>query len=587
MLEFYSENERLDLPDEIEVNLTFENPFLSQDRIPFTYSIPFNLPATSTNMRKFKHPKRLASIGSWDAISSFIRFNGITFSQGSLTLTEVEKTLSTSYLGVLANDLVKKMMNGLSAVVDFFYSFGSGSRLNPDFDTGWANLYKNTIDANSKDIGIKFAACPVRIQNEQWYGESASFGNYNATKLYLNMWNVSNGSYLFTDAAEPVHGVIYPQPYIHYLFAKVFGDALNVNFFSDNSELKTLCMLTTYHKMYSDYIMSHYQGILIDNPSGTADNYMYLNSFFNKYAFNNFLKDILKMFCCSLIPRSDGKVDIIHNQSILESTDIIDWSDKLVGSPNISIEKGKRYDYGYQSEITGSEDEYHPLLDSIDELLLGTTAPGIYQISTTGEIYEKVDESSYKLLSSNLGGNTSQADDDVESFNMNSASKPISMKVDEYWWLNSNIIRGNWYIPEFPGAGDRYKNDSAPYLAFNRGYYNLIQKVTETSPAGYISRYPLLTPYVRDMAGNKVGNYSLAWEGPDGLIAKFHSGYKAYVEKDKHILKGNFLLTELDLKNINYEKKYHVRGMNYFVEKIEVILKKKSISLARVKLVES
>ena len=591
MLEFYSDNERLDLPDDIEVDLTFENPFLSQDRIPLTHSMPFNLPATVTNMRKFKHPRRLTSIGSWEAISGFFRFNGITFSQGSLMLTEVKKYLSTSFVGILVNNLMKKKLSELISVADFFYSFGIGSRFTPNFTSGWGLLYKNTIFNNLIDIGNKFAACPVRVKDEEWGYDLTGYGNYNADKLYLNMWNVNSGNFLFTGGATAIHGVIYPQPYIHYLFSQVFGSALNNNFFSTDAELKTLAMVTSYHKLYSYNIMSTYRGVLLDNTYFyTDDNYMYLTSFMNKFAFNEFLKDILKIFCCSLLPRPDGKIDIVHNQAIIDSTDVVDWTDKLVGTPNISIEKGKVYAYGYQSESLGDEEEHYQVLNNIDVLLQGTTGEGTYQIANTGEIFEKVlvtepDEYSYERKATNLGGNAANSDEDTESFNISATVRPIPMRVDEYWWANDPVTRYPWYVPEFPD--DRKKNDYAPYIGFMRGFYDVINKVTEAEPVSYANRYPFLTPYNRDMAGNNIGNYSLAWEGPDGLIAKFHSGFKAYVEKDKHILKNEFRLTELDLKNINYERKYHVAGMNFHIKKVECTLRKKSISLCKVELKEA
>lgn len=595
MFEIYVNNEKIDLPIDIEVNLTWENPFLLQDRIPLTYSLSFDLPPTKRNLGIFKNPTRLNSVGEWNKLDAYLKFNEVIFSVGKIVLEEVEKKLTTSFVGSFIPDTVKNKLNDLGSILDFYYYFGTGSRFSPDFSSGWAETYKYVVFNNMQDIGSKFAACPVRVKDEEWGYDMGSYGNYNACKLYLNMWNVQDGDYLFKTGAYNVHGVIFPQPYIHHLFDSVFEGTLKNNFFRSDAELRTLTMITSFHKLYSDSIMSTYHGILLDNNSVSQENSFNLSSFFNKYAFNDFLKDILRIFCCSLLPRPDGKLDIVHNQAVLESDQIVDWTGKLVGIPKKSRQKAQVYSYGYSSESLGNEEERYSTVANIDALMDASRGEGTYQVLTTNEVYEKKlkdkeeetdpDEWEYERKETGLGGNTLEKDEDTESFSISSAVKPAPMRIDEYWWLNSGVVRHPWYVSEF--GEDRTKNDFAPTIGFVRGFYDVSLKQTFTQTADFAGRYPVLSPYVYDPAGNKTGNYSLAWEGTDGLINRFHKDYKAYIERNRLKLKGKFRLTELDLKNINYMQKVYVSGTLFHIRKIEGTLKKNSISLCEVEMIEA
>jgi len=603
MLEIFVDNKKIDLPSDIEINVTWENPFIEQDRIPLPYSMSFELPLTPKNLATYKNPDRQNSVGCWKEQTAQIRFNTISIGIGKMGLTEVDENLNTDFVGSFIPEIAKYKMNKLSTAKDFKFSFGAGrSRFFPDFTNGWAKLYKETIFNNSITPGSDFAACPVRVSEEEWEYDTDSYGIYNAGQLYLNFWNMANGNYLLNVGTIQYHSVIFPQPYIYSLFEKIFGSSLGNNFFKEKEELKTLCMVTSFHAMFNNSIMSTYKGILLDNSyyNDDIDNYFYLSSFMPKYKFSEFLKEILKMFCCSLIPKPNGKLDIVHNKDIVESTLVTNWTEKLTGTPTKSKQDAQIYSYGYSSE-SASDDEYYKSIDSIEDLLLDTTTAGTYQIKNTGEVIEKtledkVDEDdeteedvfSYERQKTGLGGNTTEDDDkdeDTDEYDVSSAAKPIPMCIADYWTTNTELIRNKWNVPEFPD--DRTKNTAVPYIGFVRGFYDVTTKTTTIAPATHIGAYPLLTPYAYDPAGNKVGEYSLAWEGNDGLINKFHTGFKTWVEKDKQILKGTFRLTAIDLKNIDPMTKITCNGKMFYYKKVEVTITKNKISLADVTLIEA
>jgi len=218
---------------------------------------------------------------------------------------------------------------------------------------------------------------------------------------------------------------------------------------------------------------------------------------------------------------------------------------------------------------------------------------GTYRIKSTGEVYEKKlkrkekeddpDEFSYKQKKSGLEGN-SEGDD---TYDMTTSIAPLTMGVAEYWSenaCNGGIPKKTWYVPFF--TKDRYENNLAPLIGFNRGWINTSNGNLDDS-GNYTNHYPFLTPFNKDLSTREIGNYSLAWEGKNGLIEKFHKEFKAYVEKDKMVLKGKFRLTELDLKNMKYQKKKYIRGRKFFLRKIEGSLTKRRIGLLECELIEA
>jgi hypothetical protein len=594
MLEIYANNKKLNLPEDIKINLTFENPLFIQESIPATYSMSFNIPATPGNLLIVGNPNRVASLGVWTEMESRIVFDAIVISTGKLLLQESEKNLKFVFIGSLIPAIVKEKMNALQLDRT---DFGPGIPYNPDFtEDDWSYLYQNFVYSNAITNCNKFAACPIRVKDAEWVLQENINGFYNLILLYMNMYNMNTGTYLFTEEGEaPIHASVFPQPYIHYLLDLVLGSSLGRNIFKEIPELQKLCMITSHHKLFSDsYFLLSRGGILIDSINATQDSlYVYLSSFFSKYPFNDFLKNLLNLFCCSFIPKPDGQWDIIPNKEIIQTNDCVDWSDKLAGVPTISFQKARKYSYGYPSENQVYDGGTYLKLNNVDELL--NASAGTYYIIATGEIYEKSlkDEDVpgvyvYENKNSGLGAydnETSEYDSEKETYTIESEVKPIQMCPDEYWFKNTNVTRGRWYVPQF--TGDRLANDSAPQIGFFRGMYNPATKKFETGLMYWGWRYPYMTPYNYDQAGNKIGDYSLAWEGTDGVLNKFHKEFKEYIEKDHPTLKGNFLLTPFDLKNLDYTKKIYIRGKKYHLLKIETTIQKKGFALSRCELIEA
>src|SRR5690606_27976554 len=104
MLQIISNGTALDLPTDIAINMTMENPFMLEDRVPTPYSLTFELPPTPQNLQIFGYPDRIGSYTSSNnynrSIEVVIRFNGLLIATGALILTEYDRTLKVNFSGV-------------------------------------------------------------------------------------------------------------------------------------------------------------------------------------------------------------------------------------------------------------------------------------------------------------------------------------------------------------------------------------------------------------------------------------------------------------------------------------------------------
>src|SRR5690606_16517496 len=100
MLQIISNGTALDLPTDISINLTIENPFMVEDRIPTPHSLTFELPPTANNLQLFGFPNRIATygVGSFErSIPCVIRFSGLQLAVGRLVLISFDEVLKLNF----------------------------------------------------------------------------------------------------------------------------------------------------------------------------------------------------------------------------------------------------------------------------------------------------------------------------------------------------------------------------------------------------------------------------------------------------------------------------------------------------------
>jgi hypothetical protein len=171
-----------------------------------------------------------------------------------------------------------------------------------------------------------------------------------------------------------------------------------------------------------------------------------------------------------------------------------------------------------------------------------------------------------------------------EDFAVSSGVKPLDMSIEKYWWLNhsasqspnSDVIqKEHWHVPVL----EKGKSEAAPAIMLWAG--------RKPTFHGEGDEYPYLTNHHTDAQGNKIFDFSLLPGVKDGIVDVFHKRMKEWVEKDKLLLKAQFVLSAYDIKKINMRDKILLNGKKFFIRKIEFSLSVKGISRSDVELIEA
>jgi len=588
-------------PPDISLNLIYENPFFFNDRIPSNHSLNFSLPPTNHNLKLFNRPDRINSFNSFREYDGFeIYFGTVRILSGVLVVQEFERDIKCFFRGSVITD---GMRSSLFQLPMAFYGFGTNTASNnlfsPDF---WGDGYRQLIQPtlfNNAD----FCAPVMRIADEPWpyLGNPDAIptdaGNFATLKQYVNFFNARDEQYVLFGGSAPIHTVVFPFPRARYIFEAFFDGRLDVNPFA-SGELQKIVLTNTYHPRYNESLLSIRRGILLDGYSSAEeapDNFFYLNSFLPSLPANEMVRELLKLVAATMFPAGNG-FRIRTNTDILADSNRVNWDAKRINLLTISKQEGQSYAYGYGQAVAGIEDFEGVEVDTVLEMY-NYSVPSEGEINIyvrdTKELWNKrlrpkADPSDpqryfFELKGSGLGA---RSGDDQGGFEMKPNLEPVRMGIHEYWHENTNfggIELGSWYVPEF--TGNRLSRPERPQIGLFHG-----ARESFSTLAGSVSSpnlYPLMTPHNYDARGNRLGDLSLEWEGPDGLLANFHGDYRDYISQAKRFVRGLFLLSSLDLKNMDLSRKVYLRGMNFFVERINITIRQGKIEPAQVDLVQA
>lgn len=610
MLEIHTKNEIFDLPEDIQIAMTDENPMFMDDKLPVPYSLNFTLPPTPKNLKLFGYPNRLGAHQDGKAFLATdckIYFHSICILQGTIALTTYTKGLNCQFKGIDFNDNLKTPM--------FTKNFGEmvfdGSVLIPGYDDpdSLDYHYKNWADGLAYNAHPNYVAAPIYVK--MWnhpfsfWREHASGNASNSIRvrmstmmqdLYLNMYNVDAQSYLFKtdDNRTPTMSLIFPLFRLGFLIDALVGGNLKNSPFS-TTEMRDVLVPSFFFKGLTRALSL----ILLSSPYRENPGYVTFSDYMPEINANEFLKTILKIFCMTLSAQR-GSFVIKHNKDLFAAAVNLNWSDKLIEELGFDKIDGKFYDYGFQDEeyFAGGETiievNTHEDMDNTPFNLptVDDTYEAFFFIKDTEQYFlksayykpfrENNEDKHELMIAYDFKGykNPNRPEDtsEKEKYDARSEIKQLYLQPSPYWTsLSNNNEKRFWTVPMWiPEQGDGYDKSTRNVRSKSISLllYSGVRKTVQGN-----KDYPFVSPYKND-------NISLKWDGDDGLLNKYHLDFKNWIERTKTKVTGTFLLSPLDLNNLTITDKIHCQGRNFFIEKMQYVIRKDKIDPVIVDLVE-
>lgn len=596
----------LDLPKDFRLDIINENPLFLNDRIPSPYSAQFEIPHTANNLLAFGLPNRIAANGLKKRLPADVLYFGFVVLRGSLLLIGAEEDPKLQFVGNVMTDNIDKNLNQIDQGE---YDYGSFPAINLDidFNDDWAAVFIAQMQTAAV-TGTPFAVAPMKIASADWEGEELVDGAKNSVKMYINYFNARYFSFTvntFVDTPEwsayipntRINSPILPMPYLKDIISIAFGDRLVSNPFVEGDFAK-LVLPTFNHENYSADMLWGYSLTPIDNPTffvmplvdsydnnGTEwrDLMFRIKSFQQAYPFVTLLKNVLKMFSMTMF--SANTFSIERNDDIMDRQVIVNWDDKIAGKPIKSYESACDYVFGYGDTkpakkklmigYSNMNEIYTAALvgpENVDTIMKDESTGGVYKINkiiSNNEYQHKIIRCDVEQSPNCVIYDETERD----KYEVTSDVKPIELKIFPIWYHDVPYQKQHWLVPEIELKGIK----EAPYIMF-------IGDMTKVF--GDLFLYPQLQAHNYDQFGVKKFDFSLHPQGPEGLVAKFHSKYKAWVEKDKLKLKVSVRLLPSELRTLNLRDKYHVGGRLFYIEKLEYSITHTNLSLVEADLIE-
>lgn len=605
MLQIYVDDRPIDLSDDISIDLVFENPLFSSDRIPATYSLSYDLPLTPRNRQVFGNPDRVAAAGDrFRERPARILFAGIEIASGVQTVEEISDVITVNFSGsILPANLNRKLYKVEMDKIPLSYN---GDHALETSMTVW----DGTLRRNMTDPDAPFFAPPVAIKDVEWLERDPDNPEdflLNTRARWINPMHLEHHSYehYLKDTEERFYLLkILPAVRVWYLFDKIFGDNLERNIFKEG-EWKKLSLQTLWHPSYN----------ITDNlPCWTPDidewgNTGYtvrLQDFMPDISAADFVVEMLKLPCASMYIHGD-RFSVEYNDDVLNRDVVRDIRpDQLIGTPVISREAGQRYTVGFADSEEGEQPEGE--IKEVENIL-----EGIHYMASRGFLSDgtgtvtSVRVQNPRQVQTIILDNESRAyyavkqedmpdeetvaetekDEETEDggYDMTVNAKRVRCVANRYW-LNDDDIGVNWYhhilCPEIEAIGTERSDELL--IGLWQGLQSEIQQWSMTS--GYTpNTFPALSATNHGANGERYGDLSLYWHGPDGLLAR-HEQFAEWLAKDRMVVTTEVLFTALDLHELDLRDKFALHGRHFFIRTMNVSLKKNSIDPAEVEFVE-
>ncbi len=601
--------------------MSIENPFMLEDRVPTPYSLTFELPPTDNNLAVFNYPNRVGSYSRTSeerSVEAAIIFQSIKIAVGRLILVNFDVNLKVNFSGIDFNSQLKdKLFKIPMGQVDFE---GTYTNVNWELSTNYAYQYRQWAKNNAYGSDNRFVLAPISRNNANipfgWWEESRR-SDIRTLKVdvkrilrnyYYNAFNPQAQDFYFTDSSRKAHAPILPQFRVGYLFSQIVPSLANNPFAV--GDFNNIVVPSYWHPnieytQTDSPLVSKLKAPAYLYPDGPP--YIALSEFLPNLDANIFVKEILKLFCHTLYSK-DGGYNIKSNTSILAAAATKDWTPKVIGQTPLQYDQLKIYEYGYTNEKRIYEGGATPVtVATINDMVNRTfsLSDGEYEqlffVQETKQYFLKIAYNN-KYREGNTEGEELIVDYEFQGYAPPAELVPEDENQSKYnaksdiifpdiyptvFFTSLNNLKTTKYwmaVPRhFREEGSNSEVRPSRVVKRETGFELLMyagSKPVATSIGGTTYNYPYLSPY---------GNTALSfdWEGTNGLVSKFHKQFKDWVERDKLKMNAVMLLSALDISKMDITEKIHVKGRNFFIQKLQFNIRRDRIDPASIDLIEA
>jgi hypothetical protein len=526
-------------------NLLFSNSDAS--RLPGSFSFPFSLPNTPDNRAKFGFSDRIdRATALLTRLNIQVLADGKELFPGVLTIREV----SSGVGGEIRVDIV---INPLSNVKQTPLN-----ELDLGGDRSFANAAAVLADAKATTTApLDYDYIYFPIWNRDFL-EAGSTGL--DSHLFQNFYNVTTQAFSVDDD----HPILMPFVRLEYVLDRIFQDQ-DYTFINDwqiTDELKSI-------------VLYNNRSLWTDEGLETTIN---LQNHVSQTASSALIRKIMGSFCLGLFYNTWSRtLRLIPVRDLLGRAPKHDWTEKQLVPHTIATNVAQPEIICWQEDESDGAWEWYrkyPKPENVAgevtwaEMVSGPV--GNYFITDRHAYYAKA-PSRILFLHQTLG--CAPKEEGKPKFE---AQCPALWDAFRYGEGQSAIANAKYdliphcriagtvsYMAVPPGGGDpepvSQENDIPDRITIYRGI----------GPNFEDDDYPLASGIRFDGKGNEVGDYSLRWDGPNGMYESWWVGWHTMLKQGKKVtMRLNLSLT--DLINFNFEDKVRIGNIDFLVEKLRV-----------------
>jgi len=540
MLTILIADQPLDLSDDFSVSLNLKSPLFNDVG---DYSFPFKVPSTVKNMAILGWKNRLASTRSiYETYDGSIRWNGMVLFVGQIRIKTASDKSFEGTIYINKGNFNYEVRDLMLDRVDFgMKSFASDQEAVDYFNWSLTHFYPE-VDFSLPEIS------------------NVDFFDPQATNPELMSYNhiFPDGWLHKTTSDGTQRTILIPFLYLKFVLNKLaenFGYRLQDEFFTSSTELSRLVIYNSVN--LSEVIFGLQQ--------------LYYCRLLPKVKVSEFISGLEKWFnCCFLADSKQRVVRIVSNKDVLLRSEVVEFSKNVL---TISQEipdqiTGFRFLLGpdsgdkvYQAQL----DAEKGMTDYIKGAVQRFSDIPPYPFTWLGDIYYVVDTNQWWVLGVN--GITFL----IEWQQL--PTGPVLTDKFFYKWGDDK----NKYETIFSSLSDKYIVVSCGNLGTDKDkitprlfYVGMVSVGGWGSPA-----------HLRGLANN--GNLSLRYTGSSGLFNLYWKDWVNWIMDTRKSVKIEKQMDFIELKELDFTKRYRINGINYLISEISVTLNKSSIKSAQLK----